>query len=354
MFILSLLCARASLIGIEEQEVPQMQKDFFKAIDKGDVNKVNQLIEKDKNLVNANGGSKDMPLCVALYKQREKVAELLVRKGADVNVMMINDNTPLHVAVIDGYKELVELIIEKGADINAKNKNDHTPLLIAVANEDSKIVELLISKGANVNAKEKNGSTPLHRAAFNRDLYLVKLLFEKNADVKIKNVFGITALHAALFNSSENNRKYTRDEGRLYKSKNKRRNGNLEVVKALINFGVVIDEKDIEGNTALHYAAKNVYKKEKNGYVGIAKFLIENGADVNAKNNEGRTPLFLAIDNGNTEIKNILIQKGAKINFFTRVGLEVDYRIGSFWYFWITHPINEINDFFYRISKNLA
>ena len=87
-----------------------------------------------------------------------------------------NNDTPLHKAVRNQSNKMVELLILKGANINKKdlflsnyeksfliigkqikernlNKNNRTPLSITAYNDSIKIGELLISKGADINAK---------------------------------------------------------------------------------------------------------------------------------------------------------------------------------------------------------
>ena len=108
------------------------------------------------------------------------------------------------------------------------------------------------------------------------------------------------------------------------------REGDLKTVEARLAEGVPINQRSSNGDTALMHAAAN-------GQIEIVKFLIEKGADVNArmtafrlkdghckkatdgfyyeyeikKTNDGRTALFLAVENGHTEVAEILIANGA-------------------------------------------
>jgi ankyrin repeat protein len=58
----------------------------------------------------------------------QKPAELLIVKGASVNVVTTDNETSLHCAAQSGNSEVAELLIEKGASVNALATGDQTPL----------------------------------------------------------------------------------------------------------------------------------------------------------------------------------------------------------------------------------
>jgi hypothetical protein len=107
-------------------------------------------ISAEKEDVNIKKGSLT-PLHVAAYHGNKEEAELLVAKGADVNVKDKDDVTPLHVATNHGHKELAELLISEGADVNAKDKNGRTPLYWATEFNYKKVAGLLRRHGGKYN-----------------------------------------------------------------------------------------------------------------------------------------------------------------------------------------------------------
>ena len=60
---------------------------------------------------------------VAAILGQYEVAELLIQKGANVNVSGDDGGTALHAAAFLGQYEVAKLLVQKGADVNAR-KND--------------------------------------------------------------------------------------------------------------------------------------------------------------------------------------------------------------------------------------
>lgn len=85
----------------------------------------------------------------------------------------------------------------------------------------------------------------------------------------------------------------------------------VDVVKTLIKEGRNLNDKDAAGRTPLFvsllFAEENLDQEE------IASLLIENGADVDVKVLPMGSILSLAVENGNLELVEKLVQKGAKL-----------------------------------------
>lgn len=121
-------------------------------------------------------------LKILLWSGNEKLVELLIQHGADVNIGLLYHNiTPLHVAASKG--------ILCSIDLNHMNflvlKLFHgTYFLFCVEIEISsiivghaKIAEILIEKGANVNAKDGDERTPLFEATNNSNWIGIRNIF---------------------------------------------------------------------------------------------------------------------------------------------------------------------------------
>ncbi len=82
---------------------------------------------------------------------------------------------------------------------------------------------------------------------------------------------------------------------------------DIVLVKALIDAGADVNEKDEAGEAPLHIAIVE-------GYQDIATLLIEKGAEVNIGDGRGLTPLHAAAWRGNRDAVVMLIASGADIN----------------------------------------
>ena len=88
---------------------------------------------------------------------------------------------------------------------------------------------------------------------------------------------------------------------------------NEELVKYLLEQGADVREKDAEGYTPLHQAAR-VRRTEH------AILLIERGADVNAKNSTGLIPLQLALDGYDLDFVKTLVSEGSDLSVTNQYG----------------------------------
>ena len=146
------------------------------AVEKGNIEAVKQHIAAGTD-VNAMGGmSGGTPLTFAAIEGHKEIVELLIAKGADVEVADLLSATPLHRAASWGHKEIAELLITKGANVNAEDKWGNTPLHLAAYKGHKENVELLIAAGADVNAKNEDGETPLDDAVRYKQTEIADLL----------------------------------------------------------------------------------------------------------------------------------------------------------------------------------
>ena len=57
---------------------------------------------------------------------------MLIEANADINAIDKNKTTPLHLAARYGHDKIAKLLIEKGAAVTQKNTKGHNPLVTAI------------------------------------------------------------------------------------------------------------------------------------------------------------------------------------------------------------------------------
>jgi hypothetical protein len=69
--------------------------------------------------------------------------------------------SPLHFALLIGANDIVNLLLNKGADVNMKDSDGYTPLHYAAMHPTPEVYNLLLRSGADPSAKDNRGITPL-------------------------------------------------------------------------------------------------------------------------------------------------------------------------------------------------
>eukprot|EP01103_Thecamoeba_quadrilineata_P013917 TRINITY_DN39_c2_g1_i1.p1 TRINITY_DN39_c2_g1~~TRINITY_DN39_c2_g1_i1.p1 ORF type:complete len:738 (+),score=135.33 TRINITY_DN39_c2_g1_i1:123-2336(+) len=135
------------------------------------------------------------------------VCELLLRSGADSNMVTLTNTSVMHYLVRHKYseklKQVLELLRAKGADIDVMGINDETPLHQAAFKGSPETCIFLIVAGAGANSLNKNGETPLHHAARAGQKAVVETLLRYGSDPYIIGENGTAREVAFLCNQQD-------------------------------------------------------------------------------------------------------------------------------------------------------
>jgi len=143
------------------------------------------------------------PLYHACNQGRYRIAELLIKQGADVNKGKKGGWKPIHASAAKSNAKIMSLLLNTNViDVNASNEEikGHTALHLLVSHRspDEKLIYKLIDAGAIVDKQNAAGQTPLHLAVYFHNLSSVKVLVEKGAKIEIKNKKDRTPLNLAI------------------------------------------------------------------------------------------------------------------------------------------------------------
>ena len=132
----------------------------------------------------------------------------------------------------------------------------------------------------------KSGITPLHIASYKGRPDAIRKLISSGARISIMSTFGMNVIHFAA-------------QG----------NQPWPIAYFYEHYHMNLDEKDVDGNTPLHWACHF-------GSAVAAEFLLKWSASLNEKNNAGHTPLHfaveIAIDSECTRLVRVLLFAGAE------------------------------------------
>ncbi|XP_076125298.1 protein phosphatase 1 regulatory subunit 12A isoform X2 [Alosa pseudoharengus] len=239
--------------------------------------------------VRFNQGAVFMAACSA--GDREEVAALL-RQGADINHANIDGLTALHQACIDENAEMVQFLVESGSDVNRGDNEGWTPLHATASCGFIQIAKYLIEHGAHVGTVNSEGELPLDVATEDAMSRLLKAEIKKQG-VDVERARGeeervmLQDAMAMLAGSGHLAPHPNTQATALHVAGTK---GYSQVLKVLLQCGMDVDARDIDGWTPLHAAAHW-------GQEEACTLLSEHLCDMNAVNNVGQTPLDVADEN---------------------------------------------------------
>jgi ankyrin repeat protein len=201
--------------------------------------------------------------------------ETLLEKGANPNIEILvgKHRMPLlhDVSTYSKPEEsrmpYIQALLKHGAKISAVDSLGYTALDATIAHGDSKVAKLLIDGGADLETPTKRGFTAVLTAISTNNLPMFQYMMEKQT-LNLNKQTGpnkLSPLKVAVLN------------------------GRKHILYALLQYKdrLDLDQKDDEGNTALHYAVMT------NNFDKIM-LLKKAGADSRIKNKAGITPLELA------------------------------------------------------------
>lgn len=195
-------------------------KDFFAAIQSGDLPAVRASLAAEPNLANSRNENGQSPIMVAIYNGRSDIRDVLIVHGVRLDLheaaaagkiediqriveedpVLANSYSPdgfpvMALAAAFGHEPVLRYLVGRGADVNAvaTNGTGYNCLTGAVAGGHTEIATFLLGQGADPNYRYGAGYSPLLTAAANGHLQIVKVLLEYGAELHAKTNEGKSA-----------------------------------------------------------------------------------------------------------------------------------------------------------------
>ncbi len=194
----------------------------------------------------------------------------------------------LHHAVHGSAMDVILFLLDQDIDVNLVDVHGETALFDCARKGKLEIAKLLIGKFAKVNIVNRRGETAFHFAARKGDSKMLKLLVEAGSYTNKKTKDDLLPVHYAIMAGKE------------------------DVIKYVLEVGEQSwFQKDIRGNTLLHYAARTQSVK-------MIERLLRQDLNPNDLNDQFETPLFNAIRYGTNETVRCLLDSGSYIKIANR------------------------------------
>lgn len=196
--------SQAEVLALEasaSDPLPQLASSLdlglLKAAAIGDLVRTRQLI-KDGAQVNAVDEWGNTALLVAAREGEIDSARLLLRSLADVEGRG-GSMTPLAAAALRGHTHMVQLLLRAGANVNAVGLNELTPLMNAVKLNRLGVARVLLKAGASTRVLDRAGDNLLAVAVTENYPDMLALLLKQGVPPDLADRNGLTALYWAEY-----------------------------------------------------------------------------------------------------------------------------------------------------------
>lgn len=235
------------------------------------------------------------PLMLCIRMEYFEIAELLMNNNKKiVDQQDSSGNTPLHYAIGNDSVEGVKLLLKYGADVNIMNIIGLTPMLQICSTKESQhmdeIVELLVLAGAQVDEKDfKSRRTALQRAALSLNIPTVEYLLNIGADPNTTDNSGRNPVSNLIW-----------EHIRTRPNKSELDYNVMTVMHLLITAGTKLNNSIYENSSPLILAI-NIKS------VSLVNYLLVQGASLHGNFFGGITPLLHAINKKDLAIVKVLL-----------------------------------------------
>lgn len=272
----------------------------------------------------------------AALNDSQEIVDVLLLAGANLEPLTrVGGYTPLHLAARSGHASIVRSLLERGADVDRWTSTGVTALHFAAQANDAEAIRALVTHGADINAADGFQSrTPLVFAASDNATAAVRTLLELGADPSITTALKDYVAIAERDTEERAKRASVRAAQAGEEPRGRPRADEPPDSTETAPTAEPAEEAPAEepeeppvrvlsseeqigvqgGFTPLHYAARQ-------GHMETARILLDEGASIDQLSaGDQSSPLLVAVINGNYDLAQMLVERGADPNLVSDDG----------------------------------
>ncbi|OWM76195.1 serine/threonine-protein phosphatase 6 regulatory ankyrin repeat subunit C-like [Punica granatum] len=267
----------------------------------------------------------------AILCQNGRALNILLKSGGDVECPIKTASRtehPIHVATRLGVPEVLRCLISAGCDVNSRSDSDETALMVCARSKQEECLKILASAGADlslVNSAGQSASSIAESAEWS--LYFHKAVLVGLGARKVGHSSNAHQNFSTLMPLNEANGSKAIKESAakcvdIYvcsESDDKSHSGPSCTSSSLLsepdhnsevfNKTVLEDKIDDKDNDSL--AVKSLHRAARDGDIDLLRALLTGGSEVDTLDPDGYTPLMLAAKGGHRSVCELLISCGA-------------------------------------------
>eukprot|EP00039_Didymoeca_costata_P007593 m.101427 g.101427 ORF g.101427 m.101427 type:complete len:811 (-) comp13744_c0_seq2:3462-5894(-) len=295
------------------------------AVDEGSVDVLAVLLRNTSAALDLRDEEGLTPLHLAVQHGHEDQVKMLLNKGADPLIVTGTGDTCAHLAIKNANLACLRIVAASNSSILSTHDAEGASVLhMAVREGQMLVVDTLLECNADVNLPDANGRTALHWSAITNNPACLDILLAHGADPLNQDVFGGTALHyimqlgstkclKTLLNKSSSEILTVCDTAGRQPLLWGVIHNQYTTCKKLLSVADVVNQKDSEDFSALHYAAHA-------GQSRLCELLISYGAELDCCDQHGQTALFRAVIEGHSACANVLLEAGTREDLVDSTG----------------------------------
>jgi ankyrin repeat protein len=249
-------------------------------------------------------------LLTAVSLQQDRSATVLLDHGFDADALESSGDTVLHTAARMGFVSMLDLLLAKGAHIDVRSADMSTPLITAAAADCSYAVRYFLYRGADMWLTNVHGNSACAASARSGSLDCFMILKSAGSEVRLSD---ISALYAAGHRTSLMVDDFAQ---RAVADQDFWTLHSAYLTIPILRMGTLSQRRRnlIVPCTSLR-GANHLYVSAAAGHLEKLKLLLGAGATLNLEGGPEGTPLMAACKFGRLDIVRLLVRNGALLGY---------------------------------------